>query len=104
MREPSYDNRFKLADSNRCPRCHYKLDGASGGTGAPPKAGDYSVCIMCAAMLVFTPEAAKGLRLMTEEEQLDLPGDARAELHRVQRAVILTNLKLGKGVPDREQP
>jgi hypothetical protein len=51
----------------RCPKCKVKLTAASDPAGGgTPSAGDISVCVYCAAILVFNPELT--MRLMSPDE------------------------------------
>jgi hypothetical protein len=55
-----------------CPTCGKMLDGATDIIGdATPSAGDFTVCVGCRDILVFTDEL--GLRALTEEDMKDLP-------------------------------
>lgn len=51
----------------RCPNCRTVVDGATAvdGSEAFPSPGDVTVCVYCAAVLIFT---ATGLRLPTFAE------------------------------------
>jgi hypothetical protein len=56
-----------------CPDCGYKMDSATTTIrdGRGPRAGDFTVCLECAAALVFT--ADMGLRAATLEETSKAP-------------------------------
>lgn len=75
-----------------CPKCGKLLDAATSATGGvtPPRSGDLTVCIQCAAALVFTDDLR--LRLMTGEEMRDAP----KELFQAIGAIRSPHLKGGK--------
>ena len=62
-----------------CPECGAKIDAASGvadGEGMLPSAGDISVCLYCAAVLIFElvpGDTAFSLRRATLKEMSDAP-------------------------------
>jgi hypothetical protein len=57
-----------------CPVCRAVVDGATAvdGSDAQPAAGDITVCVYCARVLVFTED---GLRQPTMDELEDLAGN-----------------------------
>lgn len=57
---------------SRCPKCDYKLDGATLalGTICAPKPGDVSVCLNCGQLLVYHDGTL--LRQATADEIRDL--------------------------------
>ncbi|HVQ49770.1 MAG TPA: hypothetical protein VMS92_06950 [Mycobacterium sp.] len=60
--------------STSCPHCGYKMDAASPveGTGVPSE-GDFSVCINCAGLMVFTHDMT--LRKFGEADYEELVSD-----------------------------
>lgn len=63
-----------------CPRCGQLLDAATDATleGKYPSPGDFSVCLKCAAVLVFTDNFK--LRLATSLELATFPKETVTEL------------------------
>lgn len=74
----------------RCPGCGHRLDAiglpGSGDFVPAPDKGDKSVCIQCAAMLVFDGEPLS-LRELKREELRELPREEADELRSVVRIV-----------------
>lgn len=69
-----------------CPKCGKMLDGwTETGHGSKPSEGDATVCVYCAAVLLF--DAALRPRLPTEAEYIDLMTDKS-----VQQAVAAVRL------------
>jgi hypothetical protein len=69
---------------NRCPNCEHILEEATGiTTQDAPKPNDVTLCIYCAAVLVFTEDMR--VRLPTEEESNELASNS--ELMRMQKIV-----------------
>lgn len=69
---------------NRCPNCTHILEEATGvTTDDAPKPGDVTLCIYCAAVLVFTDDMM--VRLPTEEESNEFANNA--ELMHMQKIV-----------------
>lgn len=65
-----------------CPHCGARLDGALNVSGdEPPEPGDFSVCIKCGGLAVFTQ--LLGLREVLPHDCADMPDDLLVELHRV---------------------
>lgn len=61
---------------NRCPTCEHVLEAATGiTTDDAPKPGDVTLCIYCAAILVFTDDLR--VRLPKEEESNEFANDPR---------------------------
>ncbi len=83
-----------------CPRCRHTLTGAGSlSQPEPPKHGDLTVCLRCAAVLQFdqSPIGTLGLRLMSAADLSNLEEEERRELEQVERAVLATlNGKGGK--------
>jgi len=51
-----------------CPSCQHVIDGAGRVTGdSRPEAGDFTVCVYCASVAVFTETLM--LRTLTDEER-----------------------------------
>jgi hypothetical protein len=70
----------------RCPVCHWRLNGASSdGMSKPPKPGDFSVCINCASLLVFSRKLT--LRPMQSRDWSRLKPGERDALVRYQQAI-----------------
>lgn len=64
-----------------CPSCGHNLDAATAvNEDAIPKSGDLTICAYCTAWLVFTDP--QGVRIMTEDEALELPDDVLQMLQR----------------------
>ena len=83
---------------NLCPKCGATLDAASGVSGAlHPKPGDMSICLYCAAALVY--EDAMTSRLMTAEEFMALPID-----HQDMLLFITNKLRAARIRPPSETP
>lgn len=62
-----------------CPVCEYEVDRASGvNTDTPPQEGDLSICLRCAAVLVFDEDLHLGI----------FPDDDVKLLHPEDRAAI----------------
>jgi hypothetical protein len=68
---------YRLPES-RCPKCDYKLNGASivSGEDVAPQPGDFSICLNCGQLLVYIDgtllrkaTAVEIRRLMDEPEQ-----------------------------------
>lgn len=73
--------------ADKCPNCGYKLDAATSATGAgDPSPGDLTVCVRCAAVLVFTSEMAH--RKFSEEETQGLDPETRALVVKAQQAIM----------------
>jgi hypothetical protein len=70
--------------SPRCPHCMAKLDGWTHDAQAEPKDGDFTICLYCAALGVFT-RTPSGLliRRPTERER------AEAETHAALRHALI---------------
>lgn len=72
-----------------CPECGYAMDAHTSANpnepNATPSPGDYTVCIECAAILLFTPEMK--MRTTTLRERNDAP----LQVLSVVRAVTLVN-------------
>lgn len=57
-----------------CPHCGYKIDAASPPEGqAEPSEGDFSVCLKCAGLMVFTHDMT--LRKFGQADYEELTGD-----------------------------
>lgn len=90
---------MKMGDSVRhgaapCPKCGHVLNAAAavGEVGAvSPEPGDASVCIKCAAVLVYAEGLA--LRLMTDEEFAGLSASEHDGIEEVRRAVLRVRAK-----------
>ena len=63
---------------SHCPRCNYKLTGATiaHGTDQKPEPGDTSVCLNCGQILTYEPDLS--LRKATASEVRGLMDDAEA--------------------------
>jgi hypothetical protein len=77
--------RLKLSN---CPRCDYKVDAATPvfDDTVCPKPGDFTICINCATLLIFTEDM--GLSVATDSytrNNLDL--DTRAEIAKLQHLI-----------------
>lgn len=71
---------------HECPSCEMALDAATDAYGeATPEPGDLTVCIYCAAILVFTD--TMGLRLPTDEEFAALPQETRQSVERLVQTI-----------------
>lgn len=71
---------------NRCPHCEHILEGATGVTTQnAPKPGDVTLCIYCAAVLVFQDDMR--VRLPVEEEANEFASNG--ELMKMQKIVKL---------------
>lgn len=67
---------------SECPTCSYRVDSAtSAGHRRPPKPGDVSVCLNCAAANIFTADLTLRSATMDEQESFGL------DVARVQLAV-----------------
>lgn len=76
-----------IPESN-CPRCGYKMDMASSpwrDDDEVPLAGDYSICMMCGAPLVFKDNLTH--RLMTDAELSNLPEHLKKQFSMVVDAI-----------------
>lgn len=64
-----------------CPRCYHEMDQHSGlsDPGARPQPGDVTICIRCAAVLVFDK---KDVREPTEAEASELAKNVPLQLMR----------------------
>ena len=73
-----------------CPFCGKPCDaaGATSRLSPPPKPGDYSICLYCAAVAVFADERGT-TRKPTQEETAALKNDPEASAHvaRVRSAI-----------------
>lgn len=59
---------------DRCPKCRKVMDSAMPVDGtSQPQPGDYSVCISCAALLVFKDDRRVRLLTLDEMETMDFP-------------------------------
>jgi len=78
----------KLDDALVCPECGKPLNGASGiDTDNGPDPGDFSVCIYCGTILVFSEDIK--LRHPTAEEMKDIAGDERIlAIHAARKGVF----------------
>lgn len=77
----------------RCPHCDYKLTGTATMKGPvqAPVPGDYSICIECAGVAVFTEE---GFRKLTVVEAMSAAADP--EIQRCQKAIWELHRQEGK--------
>lgn len=83
MRLSDIDNEVP---ANDCPSCGKNLDIATSIDGDfKPRVGDLTVCIKCAAFLVFGEDFS--LRLITPEEMGGLEDDTRITLLRTRKAI-----------------
>lgn len=57
-----------------CPKCGLDCQTASHPGGATPSPGDLALCFHCGTLLTFTDTLE--LRLMTPDEEADIPADA----------------------------
>jgi hypothetical protein len=72
----------------RCPRCLEQLDAAGPHDPrwkAPPRPGDFTVCLYCASVLRYTE--TMGLVRLTPADIARLPGAEREDVLNAQRAV-----------------
>lgn len=77
----------KLA-ADGCPVCHHKLDAASNAgpdDDTPPGPGDFTVCINCASVLVFSDDMT--LRRPEAEDMIGLPMEVTLQLWRTKAAI-----------------
>lgn len=75
----------------RCPYCSYKMDASTGvfdGKGHSPQPGDYSLCLNCGKVAIFTE--GMGIRLPTEKEALEINTDMRIMNAQITRAGVVT--------------
>lgn len=85
----------------RCPHCMQEVDAALhvvGRAPRPPVAGDFTVCVACGRICVFTE--AGGLRRAAPPDLRRLAPEARRELLRVAAAVEMQRLDIRRR-PDR---
>lgn len=67
---------------DRCPACGHRLTHATGiSTDSPPEPGDLSVCIRCAAVLIFGPD------MVLEKFTGKLDAETTREITKAQNAV-----------------
>jgi hypothetical protein len=77
----------KRDEPEPCPKCGYLLDAASGlDHEESPTAGDFTLCLSCAAILVFDAELHVVLASVAALEALD--ADTFMQLMRVRQCVI----------------
>jgi hypothetical protein len=90
-------NPFSVVE-DRCPKCGAHLDSATptGKGNARPAPGDYSVCLTCAALLVF--EKNMRVRLLTLDEMETMNHDLVCGLLMARARVILLRDKKDKGL------
>jgi hypothetical protein len=76
-----------------CPTCGTTLDGVTESRldDSHPTPGDVSVCAYCSTVLMFTGDGdtLTGLRVVTDDEYVDLPAGIRREVARVAAAIRL---------------
>lgn len=84
-----------LGEGDNCPKCGHHIDRATpvGHPAVNAEKGDYSVCIECASVLVFTDDKGH-VRLITEEEEIKMDDETRDLLSRVQFAI--KNMRQGE--------
>lgn len=68
-----------MVEVHACPKCGYKMDcitAAFTNNTPNPRPGDYTICLCCGVILVFT-NSEGGIRLPTpdEKEAIDKRGD-----------------------------
>lgn len=62
---------YRHVDPHKCPKCGYEMDAISSAftdKTPTPRAGDWSICISCGSMLVFT-DSKGGIRLPNLKEK-----------------------------------
>jgi hypothetical protein len=74
----------------RCPACNVDISAASDPRNErSPKANDYSLCIHCAAVLIFNDDLT--LRIATANDMAEMSDDGHASIGRYQQAILMMN-------------
>lgn len=92
MTDEPYTKTFDLPEQP-CPACGKLLDAANGEDNVAPEPGNLTVCIHCAAILEF--DAGLKLLPLSPDEIAGLPARERAELFRVQAAIMEVQSRAG---------
>ena len=76
----------------QCPTCHtaHTACTAVADHAAQHRPGDYSVCLECQAVGVFDEQLV--LRKITDQERHEMSLELRAEIRKIQKAMVLTKL------------
>lgn len=88
------DPRCVRMPETRCPRCGATFDAASDEWNEHPRgprAGDMTICVYCAAVLVFEEQLA--LRLFTDADLERLHPEQVIQMVIMQQRVIATTVK-----------